>query len=485
MSSSPPRKRPRDQVRVAVIVPFRDEHAEQRRAAQLTQFVAHMREMNSGVETRVFVMEQSKDGKLFNRGMLLNAGFKAAVKRGYNLFIFHDVDLLPGADMIPWYSSAPESGTAIHIAACWGRYEGSSYFGGVVAFNKTDYEKINGFPNDYWGWGGEDDEMMRRVNACKIQVIKVNEGTLTDLEAMDMQTKLGYLKSKKLKNMSKWELRDKHKATWEINGLSNLNVKVKETLLEDEFCSHTVVELSPKFRYTDRLPRCEPPMSIWERKDIQKNAVLQQIFKDSAVLDQDGKLIKFHSGVSPLEGFHLYDVIRQNDCLNCLEVGMAYGTSGLYMCQALADNGNNGKLYSLDPNQSTQWQSIGRLNIERAGLLQHHELIEATSYIALPRLLGEVESNTRSAFDLVFVDGMHLFDYTLVDVFYAFKLLRMGGCLVVDDIKHDGVKRCITYIQTNYAGLLELVPRTPCSSSAGTFIKIGDDKRAWNFHKAF
>lgn len=37
------------------------------------------------------------------------------------------------------------------------------YFGGVVAFNQADFEAINGFPNTFWGWGGEDDEMYSRI----------------------------------------------------------------------------------------------------------------------------------------------------------------------------------------------------------------------------------------------------------------------------------------------------------------------------------
>lgn len=41
------------------------------------------------------------------------------------------------------------------------------YFGGVVAFNRADFETINGFPNTFWGWGGEDDEMYSRIVEVK------------------------------------------------------------------------------------------------------------------------------------------------------------------------------------------------------------------------------------------------------------------------------------------------------------------------------
>ena len=39
-------------------------------------------------------------------------------------------------------------------------------FGGVVAFTKEQMELVNGFPNRYWGWGGESNG--RRVCHTKI-----------------------------------------------------------------------------------------------------------------------------------------------------------------------------------------------------------------------------------------------------------------------------------------------------------------------------
>lgn len=38
------------------------------------------------------------------------------------------------------------------------------YFGGVGAFSKEQFEKINGYSNKFWGWGGEDDDAYNRCS---------------------------------------------------------------------------------------------------------------------------------------------------------------------------------------------------------------------------------------------------------------------------------------------------------------------------------
>lgn len=37
------------------------------------------------------------------------------------------------------------------------------FFGGVTAITGEHFEKLNGFPNNYYGWGGEDDELWYRL----------------------------------------------------------------------------------------------------------------------------------------------------------------------------------------------------------------------------------------------------------------------------------------------------------------------------------
>ena len=37
------------------------------------------------------------------------------------------------------------------------------YFGGITSFSEKQFREINGFPNNFWGWGGEDDELYKRT----------------------------------------------------------------------------------------------------------------------------------------------------------------------------------------------------------------------------------------------------------------------------------------------------------------------------------
>ena len=39
-------------------------------------------------------------------------------------------------------------------------------FGGVVMFSCDGYNITNGFPNDFWGWGGEDNAQYHRCVSC-------------------------------------------------------------------------------------------------------------------------------------------------------------------------------------------------------------------------------------------------------------------------------------------------------------------------------
>ena len=207
--------------KTAIIIPFRDSGSEQPRAKELDEFINYMSEYLKGINYKIFVIEQSDDSRKFNRGQLLNIGFKIAEKEGYTNFIFHDVDLLPSAELKKYYIDTPDK-NPVHIAAVWSRYgKNPDYFGGIVAFNKQMFNKINGFPNNFWGWGGEDDELYKRTTPY-YTITKSKNGSIRDLENMNLQQKLGYLKETGNKFMQKREALAEHDKTWKTNGLNNI-----------------------------------------------------------------------------------------------------------------------------------------------------------------------------------------------------------------------------------------------------------------------
>ena len=42
----------------------------------------------------------------------------------------------------------------------------------VTLFHREHFVKVNGFPNNFWGWGAEDDELRLRVLDAQLPILK-------------------------------------------------------------------------------------------------------------------------------------------------------------------------------------------------------------------------------------------------------------------------------------------------------------------------
>jgi len=188
-----------------IIVPFRATNQPER-AAQLVKFKEHMFEKLP--LSRILVVEQYDDDKPFNRGALLNLGVS---ETSASLICLHDVDLLPDDRILKAYLDYMPKKTVRHIGRAWRRYDSDSYLGGILMMWKKDFIDINGFPNDLWGWGGEDDLLRDRIQDARFRVQRVDFGSIYDLEQMSLEEKLEYLKEHRLKCQDKWERRDWHR----------------------------------------------------------------------------------------------------------------------------------------------------------------------------------------------------------------------------------------------------------------------------------
>jgi len=182
------------------------------------------------------------------------------------------------------------------------------------------------------------------------------------------------------------------------------------------------------------------------------NELIEEIYSSRKVEDEQGNQINpFPTALSYELGVELYNHIYNRTISNTLEIGMAYGLSSLFICQAHHDKGIGGQHTAIDPMESVDYVSIGLLNITRAGLDDSFRFYESCSYEVLPQLFQANE-----VYDLIFIDGMHLFDYALVDFFYSDLLLKPGGFLIVDDVWMPSIRKVVMFVIQNRH--YELVP---------------------------
>jgi predicted O-methyltransferase YrrM len=231
------------------------------------------------------------------------------------------------------------------------------------------------------------------------------------------------------------------------------------------------VGTSPEYSIPPRPALYSDPNLIVKTKDN----TLERLYARGKALTGTGEPVKLSSALSPVEGKHIYDIVRAGGFTKTLEIGFANGVSTVYIAQAVRDNGG-GTHVAIDPNQMTQWKGAGIRSVRDAGLDDIVEWVKGDSTIVLPRFLSEGKR-----FQFILVDGLHLYDYTLIDFFFASRLLEVGGVVCMDDIRHPAVADWLRYAKRNYPHL-RFEPRTLAGKTMATFTKMGEDSRKWNFH---
>jgi hypothetical protein len=143
--------------KLGICIPYRD------RKNHLEQLIPRLSEHldKQGIDYKFYVGHQVDD-ELFNRGLMKNIAAHHAFEDGCDYVAWHDVDMLPHEESDYSY---PED-TPIHIATKLSKYQYGlgydQYFGGVVLFNKEQVDRTNGYSNEYWDWGQEDDDLFWR-----------------------------------------------------------------------------------------------------------------------------------------------------------------------------------------------------------------------------------------------------------------------------------------------------------------------------------
>lgn len=198
-------------------------------------------------------------------------------------------------------------------------------------------------------------------------------------------------------------------------------------------------------------------MSEMDRKETlrQVGHVIERLVSEgSAVARSDGSDHSlFPVAIPPAEGAVLRELVVRESASRTIEIGLGYGLSALYICEALLMNDDPGARHVvIDPHQAGRFANCGLQFLEEAGVIDLIEYHAEESQTVLPQFLRDGRG-----FDLAFIDGNHRFEAVFVDVAYLGRLVRPGGVLVMDDYQLPAVARAASFFVMNLAWTLEEV----------------------------
>ncbi len=134
---------------------------------------------------------------------------------------------------------------------------------------------------------------------------------------------------------------------------------------------------------------------------------------------------------------------------------------------------------SVDPWQRRapgRWAGIGSEQGRRLGG-ERFRFIEERSFSALARLADNCE-----LFDVIFLDGRHLFDFVLTEFTLSAELCPTGGYVILHDMWLPSVQRAAAFIRANRTDFEPV--ETPVPSMAA-FRRTGVDERQFRHFVEF
>nr|XP_060484234.1 beta-1,4-galactosyltransferase 5 [Panthera onca] len=219
--------------KVAILIPFRNRHE------HLPVLLRHLIPMLQRQRLRfAFYVVEQVGTQPFNRAMLFNVGFQEAMKDlDWDCLIFHDVDHIPESDR-NYYGCGQ---MPRHFATKLDKYmyllPYTEFFGGVSGLTVEQFRKINGFPNAFWGWGGEDDDLWNRVQNAGYSVSRP-EGDTGKYKSIPHHHR------GEVQFLGRYALLRKSKERQGLDGLNNLNYFANITY--DALYKNITVNLTPE-----------------------------------------------------------------------------------------------------------------------------------------------------------------------------------------------------------------------------------------------
>ena len=142
----------------SIIIPYRN------RENHLRKYLHRMHHVlkSQNLHYKIYVVEQNNTG-WFNRAKLINIGFLEAEKDNHwRCAMIHDVDYVL-TDGRCLYRCTSKMSPILYAVNLDGKPTYKKFLSGAVQVPRKLYKSVNGFSNEYFGWGGEDDDFRLRL----------------------------------------------------------------------------------------------------------------------------------------------------------------------------------------------------------------------------------------------------------------------------------------------------------------------------------
>jgi predicted O-methyltransferase YrrM len=240
---------------------------------------------------------------------------------------------------------------------------------------------------------------------------------------------------------------------------------------------------APSDEPTQHAPRPGVSPSKMSALRAQIAAHRDAISAAGEVLSASGKPVKLWPvGMDRPAADALRDLVIRQSAGRTLEIGLGLGLASLAMVEGLLTVGKpDAEHVTIDP--TPQWCDMaGVLTLERSGAMEVTRLIQEPSHLALPRLL--IESG--ASFDVALIDGAHWFDSVIMDIFFAMRVVKPRGLIILDDHWMPSIQTALAHAVQNHSVALELFdPSGPARRLVAFANPFNGETREWDHFEPF
>lgn len=283
-------------------------------------FSSYYRDVGHPLSEKPYYISSKLFTPKFNRGILLNCAIQT-IQNARTIFT-HDVDLVPGNEIsFQAYATEIDNASVLHLAGGWDRYnmEGrvGTYLGGITGMTVEGWKSVNGYPNDYFGWGGEDDELLRRVKhkgvTINTEFYDKSKFLVKDLEEIeDVEMKRKIVGTRDADNLVKNELKTLYESGTLTGGLTDVfkHTRIVRYVQHDDWIDSIDIVILPS-AYTTL------PESVY--RNITREQALKDMYHEALYLYKSTSMKDWNESITVFDK-------KERDYLNMRLPVIGYGS---------------------------------------------------------------------------------------------------------------------------------------------------------------